>query len=211
MSINEKMRTIINKKTAWLCVCLCFFMGCRSFSEPTSTRPEQKSMPYVVIPSAAELESVTLILGNDHASQFGLEYDPTQFQYVKLNITDPQKIENLTRIFQEMKPEVVPWPRGYLSCPAPSRLILKRKETTLSGPNAIGEFDLTGRDSFSGAFVRLVTDMEFEGMTRLGGGYLVNVSPEGLAKLNAFLNEEFQKNQNNPDICIFEPWPTKMD
>ena len=187
---------------------LCFFIGCSAFPERFPIVPQQEQYVSVIIPDADELESVTLVLRQHHAGQFDLEFDPAH-QHVKLIIDDPQKIKELCRIFQEMAPQVVAWPRGMLSCPAPSRLILKRKETLLLQPNEIAEWDLIGTENFSGTFIRLVTDMEFPGMERLGRGYLVDVSPEGLRKLNDFFKEEFQRKRRNGEVCVFESSPKK--
>ena len=187
-------------KKYFLLLCLCFLAGCRSFSAPSPSASVPQNSPSVVLPDADELESITLVL--IHTELFDLD---TQYHHVKLVITDPQKIQEMCRIFQEMSPRVVPWKWGLLSVPAPSRLILKRKETLLLRPNEIAEWDLFAlRDKeFSEAAVKLVTNMEFPGIEPLGGEYLVEISPEGLKKLNDFLKEEFRENRNNKDACIF--------
>lgn len=181
---------------------LCFCIGCSVFSERFPIVPQQEQHISVIIPDADELESIMRVLRQHHAGQFDLGFDPVH-QHVKLIIDDPQKIKELCRIFQKMAPQVVAWPRDMLSCPA----ILKRKETLLLQPNEIAEWDLIGTEKFSGTFIRLVTDMEFPGMERLGRGYLVDVSPEGLRKLNDFFKEEFQRKRRNGEVCIFESRP----
>jgi len=182
---------------------LCFCIGCSAFPERFPIVPQQEQHISVIIPDADELESVTLVLRQHHAGQFDLNFDPLH-QYVELIIDDPQKIKELCQIFQEMNPQVTPWPRGMLSFPASSRLILKRKETLLLQPNEIAVWDLIGTENFSGTFIRLVTDMEFPGMKRLGRGYLVDVSPEGLRKLEDFFKREFQRKRDNGEVYIFE-------
>ena len=200
-------------KKYFLLLCLCFLAGCRSFSAPSPSASAPQNSPSVVLPGADELESITLVLIAPHARQFDLDFDPIQYQCVKLVITDPQKIQEMCRIFQEMSPRVVPWKWGLLSVPAPSRLILKRKETLLLRPNEIAEWDLCGPvgKDFSEAAVKLVTNMEFPGIERLGGEYSVEISPEGLKKLNDFLKKEFRENRSNEAVCIFVPWPGKAD
>ena len=183
-----------------LLFCLCFLAGCRSFSAPSPSASAPQNSPSVVLPAADALESITLVL--IHTELFDLD---AQYHHVKLVITDPQKIQEMCRIFQEMSPRVVPWKWGLLSVPAPSRLILKRKETLLLRPNEIAEWDLCGPvgEDFSEAAVKLVTNMQFPGIEPLGGEYLVEISPEGLKKLNDFLKKEFRENRNNKDACIF--------
>lgn len=202
------------KKTAYfVLLCLCFLIGCRSLelSSTSSTSLEPEKSPEVAIPSADDLESITLILIDHHASQFGMDFDHAKYQYVQLDITDATKIKELVQIFQEMNPRVVPWPKGLLSSPAPSRLILKRKESVLLKPNEIGEWDLAVGKNFFTVFVKLVTDMEFPGLERLGGGYLVKTSPEGSKKLMDVLKQELQENRHNEKACVFVPWPTRAD
>ena len=187
-------------KKYFLLLCLCFLAGCRSFSAPSPSASAPQNSPSVVLPDADALESITLVL--IHTELFDLD---AQYHHVKLVITDPQKIQEMCRIFQEMSPRVVPWQWGLLSVPAPSRLILKRKETLLLRPNEIAEWDLCGPvgEDFSEAAVKLVTNMQFPGIEPLGGEYLVEISPEGLKKLNDFLKKEFRENRNNEDACIF--------